>query len=70
MKTKEQIAEMAEREYPIGTKKTMELLKEGFVKGYQLAQKDMKQAKKKICDNCGSNVEMIVLGTMCPECKC
>jgi hypothetical protein len=43
MKTKEQIAEMAEREYPIGTKKTMELLKEGFINGYQTAQKDMKQ---------------------------
>ena len=39
-KTPQELAEMAEREYLIGGEKTLELLKEGFIKGYQAAQED------------------------------
>lgn len=54
MKTKKEIAEIAEREYPNRYKEDIsydynEEAREGFIKGYQAAQEEMKQ-----CATCKS----------------
>ena len=76
MKTQQEIEGMAEKRFPtinLPPDKSFyehNLMQHGFIKGYQAAQEEMKQTKKEICCNCNATVEMVILDTMCPECKC
>ena len=50
MKTPQELSEMAEREYPKEESGMYIAYREGFIKGYQAAQEEMKQSIEQFLD--------------------